>query len=320
MKKAILFLSVSALLMTACNKSDEKVSVTNQNISNEYGAIDLVELYGSEEEAKIQLDLMANTAPVITGDEKSDFIQLFQHPENRQKATPPAATRVYNMPRVLHQGQTNACGSFSASIVHSKAILNTGVFGTYAWGDDRQRSAWHVFNNLSPAFFWYAQNIAAKFNEIGAPSLNQMPTEGTVLNQATINSAAGYNGANFGSKGFGSLATWGGGIGGGITVGLDVIRDVIHNYNVPLSILVYTDLFGTLINLDANNSWSNLTAYRNLTLLHYVTVYGYDDNRQVVLAQNSWGTGWGNNGKFEIPYAKLANHWAYNICVAMSVN
>jgi hypothetical protein len=319
MKKAILFLSVSALLMTACNKTDETVSVRNQNSSSEHGVIDLVELYGSEEEAKVQFELMANTAPVITGDEKSDFIQLFKHPETRLKATPPAADLITNMPRVLHQGQTNSCGSFAASIVHSKTILNTGVFGTYAWSDDRQRSPWHVWNNLPTAFFWYAQNIAGKFDEVGAPSLNQMPTEGTVLNQATINSAAEYNGDNFGAKGFGNLNTWGGGIGGGITVGLDVIRDVIHNYNVPLSILVYTDMVGT-INLDGNFVWNNVGAYRNLSSLHYVTIYGYDDNRQVVLAQNSWGTSWGRNGKFEISYAKLADHWAYNICVAMSVN
>ena len=41
MKKAILFLSVSALLMTACNKTDETVSVRNQNSSSEHGVIDL---------------------------------------------------------------------------------------------------------------------------------------------------------------------------------------------------------------------------------------------------------------------------------------
>lgn len=320
MKKAILCLAASVVLVSACNKAEETVLANSEASSNKYPTIDLVEIYGSEEEAKVQLELMANAAPVITGDEKSDFIQLLQHPETRLKAIPPAVDQVFNMPRVLSQGQTNSCGSFSASIVHSKVLLNTGVFGNWAWDDNKQRSPWHVWNSLPPAFFWYAQNIAAEFNAIGAPSLNQMPLESTVLNQATINSASEYNGANFGAKGFGNLVTWGGGIGGGIDVGLGVVRDIVHNYNIPVSILVYTDLFGSAINLDANNAWSNAGAFKNMTSLHYVTIYGYDDNRRVVLAQNSWGTGWGNNGRFEISYDKLANHWAYNICVAMCVN
>jgi hypothetical protein len=319
MKKAILFLSVSALLMTACEKAEEATLVADQTTSTEERVIDLVEIYGSEEEAKTQLDLMVHADPVITGDENSAFIQMFKHPENRLEATPPAADQVYNMPRVLQQGQTNSCGSVAASIVYSKVLLNTGVFGNYGWDDNKQRSPWYIWKHLPTAFFWYAQNIAGKVAEIGAPSLNQMPAENTALTQATINSAYEYNKANFGSKGHGNLNTWGGGIGGGINVGLNVIRDIVHNYNSPLSILLYTDLVGGAINLDGNNVWNNVGAYRNLTSLHYVTIYGYDDNRQVVLAQNSWGTGWGNNGKFEISYAKLADHWAYNICVAMNV-
>jgi hypothetical protein len=319
MKKAILFLSVSALLMTACEK-EEAVLVADQKISNKERVIDLVEIYGSEEEAKMQFDLMSNSEPFISGDEKSDFIQMLKYPETRLKATPPAADRVLNMPRVLHQGQTNSCGSFAASLVHSKAILNSGVFGGYAWNDNRQRSPWLVWNNLSSTFFWWASRIAGKFRAVGAPSLNEMPTEGTAMTQQVINSGGEYNTANFGSKGFGDLTTWGGSVGGNAATGLSVIKDVIHNYNVPLSVILYIDLVGEPINLDANNTWSNHNAFRNLVSLHYVTIYGYDDTRGVVLAQNSWGTGWGNNGRFEITYAKLATSWANNICIAMKVD
>ena len=34
-------------------------------------------------------------------------------------------------------------------------------------------------------------------------------------------------------------------------------------------------------------------------------VIGYDDDRQAFLVQNSWGTQWGKNGRFWLPYSKL---------------
>jgi hypothetical protein len=36
---------------------------------------------------------------------------------------------------------------------------------------------------------------------------------------------------------------------------------------------------------------------------HAVTLIGYDDSKQAFLIQNSWGTEWGLNGKFWMPYS-----------------
>jgi C1A family cysteine protease len=36
---------------------------------------------------------------------------------------------------------------------------------------------------------------------------------------------------------------------------------------------------------------------------HAVLVVGYDDDRQVLIIKNSWGTGWGDKGYFYMPYA-----------------
>ncbi|HEY0804807.1 MAG TPA: C1 family peptidase, partial [Pseudonocardiaceae bacterium] len=40
---------------------------------------------------------------------------------------------------------------------------------------------------------------------------------------------------------------------------------------------------------------------------HAVLVTGYDDGQQRFLVRNSWGTGWGKDGYFTIPYAYLTN-------------
>jgi C1A family cysteine protease len=41
---------------------------------------------------------------------------------------------------------------------------------------------------------------------------------------------------------------------------------------------------------------------------HAVLATGYDDSQQRFLVRNSWGTGWGKDGYFSIPYAYLTNH------------
>lgn len=41
---------------------------------------------------------------------------------------------------------------------------------------------------------------------------------------------------------------------------------------------------------------------------HAVLATGYDDTQQRFLVRNSWGTGWGKDGYFSIPYAYLTNH------------
>lgn len=40
---------------------------------------------------------------------------------------------------------------------------------------------------------------------------------------------------------------------------------------------------------------------------HAILCVGYDDGQQRFIARNSWGTGWGQNGYFTIPYLYLMN-------------
>ena len=43
---------------------------------------------------------------------------------------------------------------------------------------------------------------------------------------------------------------------------------------------------------------------------HAVTRVGYDENKQVWIMRNSWGTGWGENGYFYMPYKYLTSDLA----------
>ena len=40
---------------------------------------------------------------------------------------------------------------------------------------------------------------------------------------------------------------------------------------------------------------------------HAVTIIGFSDSKKAFLIQNSWGTDWGNNGKFWMPYSFVLN-------------
>ena len=40
---------------------------------------------------------------------------------------------------------------------------------------------------------------------------------------------------------------------------------------------------------------------------HCVVVVGYDDSQSRFILRNSWGTGWGMQGYFTMPYAYLTN-------------
>ena len=40
---------------------------------------------------------------------------------------------------------------------------------------------------------------------------------------------------------------------------------------------------------------------------HAVVAVGYDDSRKVLVCRNSWGTGWGDNGHFYLPYSYISS-------------
>lgn len=45
---------------------------------------------------------------------------------------------------------------------------------------------------------------------------------------------------------------------------------------------------------------------------HAVVIIGYDDNREGFIVENSWGVGWGDRGRFVLPYKILNSKWTFD--------
>lgn len=91
---------------------------------------------------------------------------------------------------------------------------------------------------------------------------------------------------------------------------------VIQNENI----IKQTLMSGAAISFGFNvyssffNGWDKITgimpipkAHENLEGGHAVSIIGWDDSKKSFLIQNSWGTDWGINGLFWMPYEYLLN-------------
>ena len=52
---------------------------------------------------------------------------------------------------------------------------------------------------------------------------------------------------------------------------------------------------------------------------HAVSCVGYDDNQQMWIMRNSWGTGWGDKGYFYLPYSYLLGNLATDLWCVMKI-
>lgn len=91
------------------------------------------------------------------------------------------------------------------------------------------------------------------------------------------------------------------------------IRWAIH-YGYPVVFVAQLDAkFGKQSTSDGKKIWRSNTS--ELKGLHAMCVIGFSNIRRAYLVQNSWGTGWGNNGRIWIDYTKfnqaLVNNEAY---------
>jgi len=85
----------------------------------------------------------------------------------------------------------------------------------------------------------------------------------------------------------------------------EIKQTLVSGAAVSFGFNVYDSFFG---------SWDRTTGImpipkksESLQGGHAVTIIGYDDSKRCFLIQNSWGTDWGLNGKFWMPYSFLLN-------------
>jgi C1A family cysteine protease len=63
------------------------------------------------------------------------------------------------------------------------------------------------------------------------------------------------------------------------------------------------------------------TARERLLGGHAVLLVGYDKTRQVYIARNSWGSGWGDKGYFYMPFSVIQNqNLSFDFWTIKSVN
>ena len=87
---------------------------------------------------------------------------------------------------------------------------------------------------------------------------------------------------------------------------------IASGYPVVVGFDVYSSFEGPWGNIPHGRTGSGMMPYPNTRteqLLggHAVCLVGYDNNTSRFIARNSWGTSWGDNGYFYMPYQVIQN-------------
>jgi C1A family cysteine protease len=81
------------------------------------------------------------------------------------------------------------------------------------------------------------------------------------------------------------------------------IQDIKHALCYTKSPLVFSAFTGGIDGFSTTSSYT--VSLNNNTGLHAMVIYGYDDARQVLKIQNSWGIGWGDKGRAIVRYSDI---------------
>jgi C1A family cysteine protease len=216
-------------------------------------------------------------------------------------------------PAVRDQGQIGSCTAFCGTEAYE--ILYNYKFGAFP-------------AVLSPAFLYYEERVNILNERITADNganmvnIDQALTKYGICTEALMpypssdrstayktppTSAAISNALNYKITGYTLINT------GDVAA---VKACLINNIPVMMGFNVY-DNNRTYQYFEALNTTSNtynpLTStgalVKGVTLLggHATPIVGYDDNKQAFLVQNSWGTSWGLNGFYYMPYSVFSS-------------
>ena len=96
-----------------------------------------------------------------------------------------------------------------------------------------------------------------------------------------------------------------------VTVSVRDFKNALTNYQpIIIAMRIFTNKYVNTNNISLSNSYIDESGYwtyypssnDKVSSGHAMCVIGYDDDRQAFLVQNSWGTQWGKNGRFWLPY------------------
>jgi C1A family cysteine protease len=99
------------------------------------------------------------------------------------------------------------------------------------------------------------------------------------------------------------------------------VLDALNNgFPVIIGFCVYSSFMSTTVARTGIMPHPN-TARERLLGGHAVLLVGYDKTRQVYIARNSWGSGWGDKGYFYMPFSVIQNqNLSFDFWTIKSVN
>ncbi|UKJ06065.1 C1 family peptidase [Solitalea lacus] len=276
MKKSFYFLSAVALLTVAsCRKESDSI---NQQADNTHHA----------------LGLLPQTREKYNSFPKVDVNTIRKQQVEGLNATEAVPTSYFiDMPTPGDQGGESSCTSWATAYAALSSFEHNFDGMSYP---DAQRSPAYVYNQVKgsvdcSAGTYFSDNLNVLKNQ-GACSLAEMPYQNglcNILPTAQQTQAASAH----------KITSWG-------TVNWKNLTDVktLVSSNVPVLVgLTVDDSFYNM----GNNGWvwkrKSGRAYGG----HAVAIVGYDDAKNAVKVQNSWGTGWGLGGYFWIDYSLLTS-------------
>jgi hypothetical protein len=244
--------------------------------------------------------------PVYSKDE-------FQHKYALSSITPAPAVMTLATPAVRDQGQIGACTGFCGAEAYE--ILWNYKYGSFP-------------PILSPAFLYYEERVKLRKENIVADDGANMINIDQVLTRFGITTEDLYAyPANDYSKDYATppsavaISTALGYRIGSYTLiktgDTAAVKNCIRNHiPVMMGFNVYDNVntYAYFENLSTTRYTYNPintsgTIAKGLMLLgaHATPIVGYNDNRKAFLVQNSWGTSWGLNGFYYMPYKVFAN-------------
>lgn len=294
---ALLSSAIVILMLYSCTKSNQVTPVNDQQQSSLPTTADGKHVYGLQPTTPEEYMSLPTYSP-----------ELFKKQFGTFSTAAPAVVTLSN-PAVRDQGQIGSCTSFCG--VEAYEIGYYYKNGTYP-------------TLLSPAFIYYEERVNILHQRITAdnganmvnigqalqkygdcfeslyvyPSSDRSTAYKTPPSSSAISNALGYKVTGYTLVNSGDTAA---------------VKNLLRN-NVPvmMGFNVYdkTSTYQYFEGLNTTSyTYNPLTSSGALasgvTLLggHAVPLIGYDDNRKAFLVQNSWGTSWGNNGFFYLPYS-----------------
>ena len=199
------------------------------------------------------------------------------------------------MASILDQGNLGDCVSNAYALTISTITKGTNQINMsrlYNYALARCNTGGSVTND-SGIYVIDAANTIAKYGVCLESAWPYIPVDFAVLPPLSS-----FQSAKF-LKGFTAIS---------VTQDLTHIKNCLLTQKVPIifGFMVYSSFMTNTVAANGIVPMPN-TKTETLEGGHCVCIVGYDDTHQWFICANSWGTGWGDNGYFYMPYAYITN-------------